>query len=146
MGRLSLWLSLMQAASARSLTAILARMRWRVRVLWRSSLSRSLRVQNIDSICWRIGARCGPGRVRLCGVVAARRAVALVDGVGELAAGVALVGDDRFSAVKSDRQQAERDLAFFLVGWREDRGARGAVRAARRCRRIPQNQREWLRE
>lgn len=47
-----------------------------------------------------------------------RRAVPSRD---ELPAGVALVGDDRLSAVQPDREQSERDLAFFLVGGREDR-------------------------
>ena len=31
----------------------------RVRAPWRSRVSRSLQVQKIDSIRWRIGARCG---------------------------------------------------------------------------------------
>jgi hypothetical protein len=59
-------------------------------------------------------------------------------------AGVAFVGDDEFAAVQSERQKAQSDFAFFLVG-----GARIAALgvpsgAASRCRRMPQNQREWL--
>ena len=73
-------------------------------------------------------------------------AVAFGDGGGELFAGVALVGDDRLAAAQADRQQAQRDVAFFWSA-----GARIAARgvpsgAASRCSRIPQNHRLWLRQ
>ena len=45
-----------------------------------------------------------------------RRAEVLL-GVGfEVAAGVALVGDDQFAAVQPALEQSQRDVAFFLVG------------------------------
>ena len=45
-----------------------------------------------------------------------RRAEALL-GVGfEVAAGVALVGDDQFAAVQPALKQSQRDVAFFLIG------------------------------
>ena len=72
-------------------------------------------------------------------------AVALGDGLGELCAGVALVADDGLAAVESDGEQTQCDVAFLLSA--EARiAARGVPSgAARRCRRMPQNQRLWLR-
>lgn len=70
---------------------------------------------------------------------------AFEDGGGEVFAGVAFVGDDDLAAVQAEREQAQRDVAFFLIGGREDRRPGCAVWAARRCRRMPQNQRLWLR-
>ena len=43
-----------------------SRMPSRVRAPWRSRVSRSLQVQKIDSIRWRIGRGAALGRVRLC--------------------------------------------------------------------------------
>ena len=102
---------------------------WRVRVLWRSSPRRSLRVQKIDSMCWRIGARCGPcpGSSLRAGL-SIMRAVLFGDGGGEFAADVALVGDDSSPPCRPIGEQSERDLAFFLVSGSEDRRSGGAVR------------------
>src|SRR5439155_15120463 len=47
--------------------------------------------------------------------------------VGELAAGVALVADDRFTAGERARQQRQRDLALGTVGRDQRRGPRGAI-------------------
>src|SRR5215217_7829653 len=54
-------------------------------------------------------------------------AAELADGVGELAAGVAFVGDHGLPAAQGGGQHAQRDLAFGAVGADEHRGARGAV-------------------
>lgn len=80
------------------------------------------------SMHWRIGARWGP--LSGSSLRAGRRRSApkrFGDGGFEVFAGVALVGDDDLAAAESERQQAQRDFAFFLIGGREDRGARGAV-------------------
>ena len=62
----------------------------------------------------------------------------------ELAAGVALVADDRLAAVEGAGQQWQRHLAFGSVGG-DERGARGVPSGAQsRCSLMPQNQREWL--
>src|SRR3954464_13069804 len=51
----------------------------------------------------------------------------VVDGGGELAAGVALVGDHGLPAAQGAGQQLERDLALGAIGADEADGARGAV-------------------
>ena len=56
------------------------------------------------------------------------RAEALGDLGLEVAAGVALVADDQLAAMQSDLKEAERDVAFLLVGRGEDRRAWRAVR------------------
>ena len=69
-----------------------------VRAPCRSSERRSLQVQKTDSIRCRIGARGRPGlRLGLARWSQDDRAE-LADGVGEVAAGVALVADDRLAA------------------------------------------------
>src|SRR5215210_7880866 len=55
------------------------------------------------------------------------RAEALAGRGLEVAAGVALVGDDQLAAVQAACEEPERDIAFLLVGRGEDRGAWGAV-------------------
>jgi hypothetical protein len=74
------------------------------------------------------------------------RVVALVDGGRELFAGVAFVGDDRLPPRKpigSSRIATSR--SFWSAGARI--AARGVPSgAARRCSRIPQNHRLWLRQ
>ena len=104
-----------------------ARRPCRVRARWRSRPRRSLSVQKIDSMRWRIRESAGPraGSSLRAGrrIVAPKRC-----GVGvELAAGVALVADDQLAAVQAKREQSQRDVAFLLVGGGEDRGARRAV-------------------
>jgi hypothetical protein len=64
---------------------------------------------------------------------------------GELGAGVALVADDRLAAPQGAGEQPARDAAFSVVGRGEDDRADRAVRRAEQCRRVPQNQSEWLR-
>ena len=115
----------------------------RVRAPWRSRVSRSLQVQKIDSIRWRIGARCGlvAGLVFAAGrtMVAPSSATC----VGELAAGVALVADDRSrrrcgcqrAAVASATSRSwrsaptQRDRAGRAVG-RADAGAGACPRSS----------------
>jgi hypothetical protein len=46
----------------------------------------------------------------------------------EVASGVALVADDQLAAMQPDREQPQRDVAFFLVGGGQDRGPGRAVR------------------
>src|SRR6476646_7558434 len=65
------------------------------------------------------------------------RVVALRDGGGEFAADVALVGDDHLAAAQADRKQPERDLAFFLIGGGEDRGAGSAIRSGEQMQPHP---------
>jgi hypothetical protein len=56
----------------------------------------------------------------------------------ELAAGVALVTDDRLSSAEGLREDRESDLALGPVG-ADERGARGVPSGAQtRCRRMPQ--------
>jgi hypothetical protein len=57
-----------------------------------------------------------------------RRAEALARRLFELAAGVALVADHQLAAVQTEFEQAQRDIALLLVGRRQDRGPRGAIR------------------
>ena len=106
LGRPSWWLRLMQAARASRRMATRAKRLGGVRAPWRSRFSRSLQVQKTDSIRCRMGARCGP--VGGSSAWWSQHAGAEhVDGVGELAAGVALVADDRFAAAECARQQRE---------------------------------------
>ena len=56
------------------------------------------------------------------------RAEALGDVGLEVSAGVALVANDQLAAVQPDLKEAQRDIAFLLVGGGEDRGAGCAVR------------------
>src|SRR5579875_91544 len=65
------------------------------------------------------------------------RAVTLGGQGRALAAGVALVGNDRLAAVQTDREQPERDLAFFLIGRGEDRGAGCPVRCGQQMQSHP---------
>jgi len=69
-------------------------------------------------------------------------AAELADGLLELAAGVALVADDRFAAVKGSGEEGQRDFAFGTVTRLAARGV--PSKAHTRCSLIPQNQREWL--
>ena len=104
-----------------------------------------MQVWKTDSIRWRMGARWGPCWARSAGGAHDGRAEA-GDGLGELAAGIALVADDRLAAAQARGQQRERDLALGPVGG-DSAAARGVPSGAQtRCRRMPQNQREWLRE
>src|SRR4051794_15240152 len=65
------------------------------------------------------------------------RAEALA-GLGfEVTAGVALVADDQLPAVQPDLKQAERDIAFLLIGGRHDRGPWGAVRRGEQMQSHP---------
>src|SRR4051812_8490871 len=122
LGRPRWWLRVMQAASASSLTAIRAKRLRGVRAPWRSRLSRSLQVQKTDSIRCLIGARWGAclrlGRSGWTDDGAAE----CRDGGRELAAGVALVADDRLAAGERARQQRQRDLALGPVSG--DQGSR----------------------
>jgi hypothetical protein len=72
--------------------------------------------------------------------------VSFGDGGGELAASVALVGDDHLAALQADRQSRSATSPSL---WSAGAGiaARGVPSgAANRCRRMAQNQRECLRE
>jgi hypothetical protein len=100
----------------------------------------------------RFDALADGGKVRSCaGFVLAvgseqQRAVALGDRL-ELSSGIPFVGRDHLTAVPPDRQQSQRDVAFLLVAAGARIAARGVPSgAASRCRRMPQNQREWLRQ
>jgi hypothetical protein len=93
-----------------------------VRAPWRSSVSRSCPEDRLDALADRreVGA--------VVGLVLARGAhqfgVHALDRELELAAGVALVGDERLAAAQGDRQELERNLTLGPVG-RDQRGGSG---------------------
>jgi hypothetical protein len=68
------------------------------------------------------------------------------DGVFELAAGVALVADNRFAACERARLQGQSDLPLGAVGGNERGCPRRAVGGASEVQPHPPNQREWLLE
>src|SRR5665809_44207 len=83
----------------------------------------------------RLDALADRGQVEtVVGLVGARRAqhtrLHPLDGERELAAGVALVADDRLAASERARQELERDLALGPLGRCERRCSRGAVGGA----------------
>ena len=94
-----------------------------------------------------------PDRCEVDTASAARSRVAVAarsrpggDGRSELAAGVALVADDRLAAASARGRSVS---AISRSGWSAETSAaaRGVPSGAQaRCSRIPQNQREWLGE
>ncbi len=70
----------------------------------------------------------------------------LANSGGELAAGVALVTNDRLAAGECAWQQRERDLPLGPVGGDQGGCARCPIGCAGEMQSPPQNQREWLRE
>ena len=108
----------------------------------------SLQVQKIDSIRWRIGARCGPSAGFVFAAGADDRRVALGDGWGERAAGIAFVAEQRLAAraVDSGRAIARPTSRSSLLG-DVNASARGVPSAAKMaCSRMPQKKREWERQ
>src|SRR4051794_12850227 len=109
-GRLSWWLSRMQAARASRRVAMRARGVGAVRAPWRLEAEQVFAgdKDGFDSLPDR-------GEVdAVVGLVLAGwsddRGAEFGDGVSELAAGVAFVADDGFAAVEAAGQQRQRDL------------------------------------
>src|SRR5674476_1087689 len=110
LGRPSRWLRLMQAARQRKRARMRSRSPAMVRAPWRSRVSRSLQVQKIDSMRWRMG-----GEVRtVAGFVLAHRAhdegAHLGDGGREVATRVALAADEHRAAAAAAREELKADL------------------------------------
>ena len=103
-------------------------------------------VQKIDSMRWRIGARCGPrpgSSLRAGPDDRGRRAG---DGGGEVAAGVALVADDDQPAgcARSARAVSRQTSRSSRLG-EVSASARGVPSSANSaCSRKPQKKRLWL--
>ncbi len=102
------------------------------------------REDGLDPLPDRGEVRASLRFVAACGAVYARAEQA--DLVGEGAAGVAFVADDRLAASQRAWQQRQRDLALGAVGGDDGRRAWGAVGGAGQVQAHARNQREWLRE
>ena len=128
----------MQAASASRRSAIRAKRLPSVRAPWRSRPSRSLSVRKIDSIRWRMIESLRPALGLVLAVAAGHVCPERGDGVGELAAGVALVADDRLAATERALRAVQADLALGPVGG-DKRSPHAACRREHRTRwrRIP---------
>ena len=96
----------------------------RVRAPWRSRPRMSLAVQKIDSIRWRIGARCGPRAVLVLAAGAQDRGVQRGELSFELGAPEVLVADQdqhlpRLALAARDQLQAHEFLVDLGRGQRQ---------------------------
>ncbi len=102
-----------------------------------------MQVQKIDSIRWRICASRGPSAGFVFAGGADDRGAELVDFGGELAAGVALVAEQRLAAVAlAALKQHERDVTLVDLWGGQLQGAGVPSGATIACNRKPQKYRE----
>src|SRR3954452_25544515 len=137
----------MAAASAAKRAASRTRSWCRTRARWRSRPRMSLAVKKIDSMRWRIGARCGPRP--FSSLRGGRWIWASSAQVGlELSAAEVLVADDDqhlagLAFAARDELQADGLLVDLRGGQRQRaRGVPSSANSA--CSRKPQKKRLWL--